>query len=1774
MQTALLKKWLLACAITLLGVFQISSIASAQTTQSQLGGGIVINEILVDPNGPPDYDTDGNGTAQTEDEFIELYNTSASPIDISGYQLWRPATDLVWFTFPAGSIVPAGRYAVVITKVQAGGALPVIAGSLFFDAGHTGGILSNGPGNVVLLDPVTNEYIQASYNGSPAVNPTNPAANYTGFPAAATLIGAVEDFGTYSVGVSLTRSPDGDVTIVTHTSTTGGTPASPGGVGAPAVVTTLFFSEYVEGSSGNNKVLEIYNPTTSVVNLATDSYTIERYANGGTVGTVITLTGTIAVNGTFVISHPSAVASILAVANQTSSVMTFNGDDAMVLKKSGVIIDVIGQVGTDPGTQWGVTGGISTLDRTIRRKCAITAGDTNDTNAFDPSIEWEDAGQDVFTGLGSHCTTSVITVTGTLTAFSTTAISIPSASQTYQVRGTGLTTDLVITAPTHFEVSLDGITFTSSVTIPFATANAGNTTVYVHYLPTSGTSHTGNVANASTGAVTVNVAVIGALPLALTKIYDLQGAGTATPFALGTAIATSGVVTADFQTDAQMRGFFIQDITGDANVLTSDGIFVYILPSDPAWVDVAVGDVVTVQGKITEYFGLTQINTVILITKTGTNALPAPVAVTFPETVNGDLERFEGMYATITNTMTVAQNYFWGRYGQLSLSAAGRLIQPTQQFIPGSPAYIAEVDRLQRNLIFLDDASTVQNPNPLAYTGLNNTVRAGDEVTGLTGIVHYDKINPNNTNDYTFHPTVAPTFTRSNPRTVAPTSVGAANIKVASFNVLNYFITYPSVNPNARGADNALELQRQEDKLVPAILGLGADVIGLMEISNIDGALAKLVTLLNAATAPGTWATITHPFPGTDAIKVAIIYKPAVVTPFGAAVSSVDAILDRPPLAQTFTLVSNAEKFTVVVNHFKSKGSCGGGANGDLGDGAGCWNLKRTQQAIAIRTLVTSIQTTTSDDDVLVIGDLNAYAMEDPIRNFTDNGFVNLVDQYVGNANGYSFIFDSYSGYLDQALATASLAAQTTGTTEWHLNGDEPFVIDYNTDFKAVAPIVTGSPDYWAATPYRSSDHDPVIIGLNLQTPPLVTLLSPADNATNVAITTDLVLTFDRDVQAGTGNITVTDGVTPITFPIAGNALATVTILNNVVTINLTADLANATNYNVLIPVGVIQSTTGSDFAGFALATDWNFTTVAVVPPAGGGGGTRPTVTTPINFKAVAVSTSQINLTWEIVSGATGYILYRDRIVIATLGTVTSFQDTGLMSDTFYSYKLVATNNGSQSNPAQANARTFPAAPTLLSVTNACSGSGGVFKVSSTGALYHVYADSVSTLPLFETDNATITSPSITQTTTFYVSLVSNGRESRRTAVTITVNPLPIANILEDRIFSCSSTGMITAEAVTGASYTWIVNEIIIETTSTPTYQVTRSGNYQVRVGLNGCWTLSDITPVRLNYLPIAQIAQGVVVRSCESSATISAKYSNQNDSTVTYEWTRNNVVVGNTASVSVSESGVYTLTVTQFGCSASDEVTVEISTINPNVSFTASQTTFCPEEEVTLTVDNPEQNVVYTWVRNGRVLRSVRGIEYKTSIGGEYRVLASQNSCSVISEPIKITRTRVEPVYLRKENYILSVESITPITDVVWFFEGEENSSFAGQMSITPEVAGNYSARVTFETGCKGSTRTVYYSPKPPVITGEDDIISIETIVYPNPSKTGIFRVQLSNSITSDVIFTITDNIGRILENKVIKATETSTLQTLDLSQYAAGMYALTIDTEQGKVIKKIIIQ
>lgn len=188
-----------------------------------LRGGIAINEILVDPNGATSFDTDGNGISAATDEYIELVNVSSAAISIAGLQLWDKGTGQ-WFTFPPGSVLQPGAHAMVMTGLQPGGSLPTGAsGDLFFEAGRSTALINNGGDNVIVYDPIANQYISARFNGVPLDKPTLGGGGYTGFPSTATLVGMGENFGRDIDGYSIQRAPDGSNTFVNNRTPTPGT---------------------------------------------------------------------------------------------------------------------------------------------------------------------------------------------------------------------------------------------------------------------------------------------------------------------------------------------------------------------------------------------------------------------------------------------------------------------------------------------------------------------------------------------------------------------------------------------------------------------------------------------------------------------------------------------------------------------------------------------------------------------------------------------------------------------------------------------------------------------------------------------------------------------------------------------------------------------------------------------------------------------------------------------------------------------------------------------------------------------------------------------------------------------------------------------------------------------------------------------------------------------------------------------------------------------------------------------------------------------------------------------------------------------------------------------------------------------------------------------------------------------------------------------------------------------------------------------------------------
>ncbi|HLB50314.1 MAG TPA: ExeM/NucH family extracellular endonuclease, partial [Anaerolineales bacterium] len=554
----------------------------------------------------------------------------------------------------------------------------------------------------------------------------------------------------------------------------------------------------------------------------------------------------------------------------------------------------------------------------------------------------------------------------------------------------------------------------------------------------------------------------------------------------------------------------------------SDGIFIFNGNNN----SVNLGDVVRVTGTASEFQDQTQIS-VSSIANCGTGSV-TPVDVTFPVPSATYLEQYEGMLVRLPQTLYVTEHFQLGRFGQVVMSADARLAQPTNVVAPGAPALALQAQN-NLNRIIIDDGTNLQNPDPILFgrggnpLSASNTLRGGDTATGIIGVMTYTWAgNSASGNAYRVRPINAlggsvPNFQPANPRPSSVPAVGGT-LKVVGMNLLNYFNTFDgsSSNPpyactlgvggaltDCRGADDAGEFDRQWPKTVAAILAMDADAIGIVEIEN-DGygptsAIADLVNKLNTATAPDTYAFIDVDAAtgqlnalGTDAIKVGLIYKPATVTPVGttAVLNSVAFVnggdaspRSRPSLAQAFEQNINGGRFIVDVNHLKSKGSACGAP--DLGDGQGNCNQVRVNAATELASWLASDPTGTGETDVLILGDLNSYAMEDPITALQSGGFTNLISTFVG-PDAYSYVFDGQWGYLDHALGSASIVSQVTGVADYHINADEPSVLDYNDDFKSAGQIIS----LYSADQFRISDHDPVMVGL-CQPPTLNVSASP-----------------------------------------------------------------------------------------------------------------------------------------------------------------------------------------------------------------------------------------------------------------------------------------------------------------------------------------------------------------------------------------------------------------------------------------------------------------------------------------------------------------------------------------------------------------------------------------------------------------------------------------------------------------------------------------------------------
>lgn len=621
----------------------------------------------------------------------------------------------------------------------------------------------------------------------------------------------------------------------------------------------------------------------------------------------------------------------------------------------------------------------------------------------------------------------------------------------------------------------------------------------------SGSAHTGiralrTATLASAAAFALGLSFLSAPAFAATTqtIAEVQGTGASTPLD-GQTVTVQGVVTADYRGVSNYRGIVIQTQGSggatDATPGASDGVFVYLNQANPA---VAIGDLVEVTGVAGENFDQTQItatsdaNTVLIEAGVG-----VPEATALPDSVVGDArEPLESMLVEPTGTYLVSSSHQLYNFGTLWLSPGALAVKSTETTDAGPAAdAIAAANRAGR--LLLDDGYSIQvtnsnHPGTQPYFTADMVVRNGDTVQWPAN----PYILSWGFDDWRLQPTVPindaspaeyrPTFAPTNPRPDAPPAVGG-DFSVAAFNVFNYFTTFSEDDPDARGARNQAQFDIQKSKIVAAINGLDADVVALMEIENsiklgdpVDTALADLVAGLNAAAGGDVWSYVPTPASladaaaTTDFITNAIIYKNASATPVGASFADTDETvwdIAREPIAQTFDI--DDRTVTVVANHFKSKSSPGGTPPpAEPADGQGFFNAERVEQANRVLEFADGIAADPAKGpDIMMLGDFNSYAQEDPVQAITAAGFVDLLPARTDDQ--YTYTFDGELGSLDHAFASASLAPSVTGVGAWAINSSE--WSDRGHAFGAAE----------AGTPFRSSDHDPILVGVSAVAPPV-----------------------------------------------------------------------------------------------------------------------------------------------------------------------------------------------------------------------------------------------------------------------------------------------------------------------------------------------------------------------------------------------------------------------------------------------------------------------------------------------------------------------------------------------------------------------------------------------------------------------------------------------------------------------------------------------------------------
>jgi predicted extracellular nuclease len=554
-----------------------------------------------------------------------------------------------------------------------------------------------------------------------------------------------------------------------------------------------------------------------------------------------------------------------------------------------------------------------------------------------------------------------------------------------------------------------------------------------------------------------------------TAISAVQGNGPASALT-GQTVTVEGILTQDSRSKGGLGGFYLQqaDHQTDHNPATSEAVFVYTNRDTGK-----PGMRLRVTGKVKEYHGLTELVAVKSIRKCGQAALPKPVTIDLPWSMNP--ESLENMRVAFRHPLTVVDNYNLAKYGELTLAASDQ-VQPTEYLSPGQQAHRLSASHRQ-NRVLLDDNQSVRDPRPVPWPpeGLSpsTTVRAGDQIDRLAGVLDF------RFDAWRIQPVNDPRFLATNPRKKPPPRLPGDSVRVMALNLGNFFNGngQDAGFPTPRGAETSAEFREQRRRLIQSLQAPDPDILAVAELENdgygSDSAVVGLAHFLG-----NHWGFVSTPGnDGDDKIRTALLYRRDRITPVGSPARLADGVFrfgGRPPLAQDFRRTVGEQTVRIIVPHLKSK-SCRGavGEDRDQADGQGCYTSQRVAEARALANWPDAFSRDTRSVGTLIVGDFNSYAREQPLSILSRSGFASMVHQFHpctrANCPHYTYRFKGEKGTLDYALASTNLRPLVLQAQTWLINADEPRALGYQG--------ISRSDQHG---PWRSSDHNPVIVDLRL----------------------------------------------------------------------------------------------------------------------------------------------------------------------------------------------------------------------------------------------------------------------------------------------------------------------------------------------------------------------------------------------------------------------------------------------------------------------------------------------------------------------------------------------------------------------------------------------------------------------------------------------------------------------------------------------------------------------